>query len=177
MKTSCGKLFAAFAAVLVAGAQTTSGRVAAVDQHATGAEFIRLGGNLPTGSVLREIDDPSTGARWLLVRDPAHPEGPGRMVLSALSSVGEGSAAADSTRERMSIASGQARHFVIRAGDALLVEEHSAAVDAQLEAVALGPAVLGAEFRARLRIGGKVVRVSALGPGRATFVDEKGARR
>ena len=42
-----------------------------------------------------------------------------------------------------------------------MVEEHTAVVDARLEAVALGPAAKGGEFRARLKIGGKVVRVIA----------------
>ena len=31
--------------------------------------------------MVREIDDPHTGDRWKLMRDPVHPEGPGRLVL------------------------------------------------------------------------------------------------
>src|ERR1017187_10219314 len=35
-----------------------------------------------TGQVLRVIDDPHTGARWLLVRDGIYPAGPGRLLLA-----------------------------------------------------------------------------------------------
>ena len=61
---------------------------------------------------------------------------------------------------------------MIRAGDALLVEEHTAVVDARLEAVALESAAKGARFKARLKIGGKVVRAVAISPGRAGFAPE-----
>ena len=61
---------------------------------------------------------------------------------------------------------------MIHTGDALMVEEHTAVVDARLEAVALEPAVMGARFKARLKIGGKVVRVVAVSPGRASFAPE-----
>ena len=56
-------------------------------------------------------------------------------------------------------------HPVIHAGDVLIVEEHTAVVEARLEAVALGPAAAGAIFRARLKIGGKVVRAVAVSAG------------
>ena len=65
---------------------------------------------------------------------------------------------------------------VIRAGDRLIVEEHTAVVEARLEAVALGPAASGSPFQVRLTIGGKVVRAVALGPGRAAFAAETEAR-
>jgi hypothetical protein len=61
---------------------------------------------------------------------------------------------------------------VIHTGDALLVEEHTALADAWLEALALANAVVGAEFKARLRIGGKVVRVVAVAKGRAMLAPE-----
>jgi flagella basal body P-ring formation protein FlgA len=61
---------------------------------------------------------------------------------------------------------------VIRTGDALLVEEHTAVVDARLEAVALESAAKGARFKTRLEIGGKVVRAIAISPGRAGFAPE-----
>ena len=60
----------------------------------------------------------------------------------------------------------------IHAGDALTVEEHTALVDARLEAIALGPAVEGAYFRVRLKIGGRVVRVEAVSAGHAVFGPE-----
>jgi hypothetical protein len=65
---------------------------------------------------------------------------------------------------------------VIHAGDALIIEENSALVEARLEAVALGPAESGWAFNARLKIGGNVVRVVALGPGRAAFAPPTEAR-
>jgi hypothetical protein len=121
----------------------------------------------PEVQVLREIDDPSTGDLWLLVRDPSRPAGPGRFLLA---------------RQRMNtqrtISGGPAQPLsrgerpVIHTGDALMVEEHTAVVDARLEAVALEPAVKGAHFKARLKIGGKVVRVVAVSPGRADFAAE-----
>jgi flagella basal body P-ring formation protein FlgA len=50
-----------------------------------------------------------------------------------------------------------------------MIEEHTAIADVQLEAVALSPAMVGAAFKVRLTVGGKVMRVMALGPGHATF--------
>lgn len=123
------------------------------------------------GEIVREIDDPSTGGRWLLMRDAAHPAGPGRMVL-----VADGKAAADRVTAASMWRLRASRLFVIRAGDALIVEEHTPVVDARLEAVALGPASAGAEFNVRLKIGGKVLRAVALGPGRAAFARQNGAQ-
>jgi hypothetical protein len=61
-------------------------------------------------------------------------------------------------------------------GDRLIVEEDTPVASARLEALALGPASPGVEFMVRLRIGGKVMRVVALGPGRAAFATESEAR-
>ena len=58
---------------------------------------------------------------------------------------------------------------MIRAGDKLVVEEHSLTTDAYLEGVALGPAGPGAALRVRLSIGSRVVRAVAVAPGRATL--------
>ncbi len=118
-------------------------------------------------NVLREIDDPATGDLWLLLRDPSQPAGPGRLVLAPQRTVsqkrmGDGPAPAVPGGERP----------VIHTGDALTVEEHTPVVDARLEGVALGPAAKGAYFRARLKIGGKVVRVEAVAPGHAVFGPE-----
>jgi hypothetical protein len=52
------------------------------------------------------------------------------------------------------------------------VEEHTEVVDVRLEAVALEPAVKSAHFKARLKIGGQVVRVVAVSSGRASFETE-----
>lgn len=121
----------------------------------------------PQDEVLRQIEDPSTGDLWLLLRDSNHPGGPGRLVLarqrlSTQKATSGGSAKPLSFDERP----------VIRTGDALAVEEHTAVADVRLEAVALEPAVKGAHFKARLEIGGMVVRVVAIAPGRASFAPE-----
>lgn len=117
--------------------------------------------------IVREIDDPHSGVRWLLLIDPQHPGGPGRLVPAA--AVGN---------ERMqSKAEGQKAEApqqpVIRAGEKLIIEEHSPSIDARLEAIALNPAVVGGTLTARLAIGGRVVRAMAVAPGRALLAPEK----
>jgi hypothetical protein len=138
-------------------------------------------GQAATGEIVREIDDPNTGARWLLRRDPSHPGGPGRMVLGAQSqghALGNAANATeiggqhDGAREAQATAPVQP---VIRSGDRLIVEEHTSVVDASLEAVALNPAAVGSSLMVRLAIGGRLVRAVALAPGRASFQAEIGA--
>ena len=58
---------------------------------------------------------------------------------------------------------------IIRAGDHLSIEQHSAVADVQLTAIALGPAKAGSTLNVRLEIGGRVVRAIAVGPGHALF--------
>jgi hypothetical protein len=124
------------------------------------------------GEIVREIDDPHTGDRWLLVRNDRHPGGPGRLVLASVHGNESGGA-----HSRAAVQAGEASfHPVIRAGDRLIVEEHTARVDAVLEARALGPAAAGSAFDVRLKIGGKVVPAMALAPGRAAFQPETGVR-
>jgi hypothetical protein len=113
------------------------------------------------GQVVRVIDDPSTGSRWLLAKDAAFPGGPGRMLLAFAGESRIGTAAATrSTRPPLAI----------RTGDRLLVEESSAVAEVRLEAVAMGSAPAGALLDVRLKIGGRVLRVRALGAGRAEFL-------
>ncbi len=124
----------------------------------------RLIGFLPSlsaANVIREIEDPSSGARWLLVRDAEHPGGPGRLVL-----------AASSLPAHLSGAAQPMPRAVIHAGDHITVEEHTARVDAVLEAVALAAAASGSLVRARLQAGGRIVRAVATGAGRATLAPE-----
>lgn len=120
-----------------------------------------------TQGALRVIHDPSTGARWLVVRDPQHPGGPGRLVRAKDESQDPGASG-------VRMAGGQGREpvtapprLVVRGGESLAVEDKSPMVETHLEAVALGPAALGETLLARLRPGGSVVRVVALGAGRA----------
>jgi hypothetical protein len=118
--------------------------------------------------ILREIDDLQNGNRWLLVRDDAHPGGPGRMVLVAPpgdESVGT---------FRLSATGAEKASVVVHAGDRLIVEEHTARVDATLEARALASAAQGAVLNVRLTMSGKVMCAVVLGPGRAALQPETG---
>lgn len=107
---------------------------------------------------LREIDDPHSGLRWLLVRDATHPGGPGRLVEL------HGETALDRAPSPALP--------VIHMGDRVRVEEHTRVADAIFDSVALGPAVKGAPLRLRLRIGGRIVRAIAVAPGRAALTLE-----
>lgn len=124
---------------------------------------------------LREICDAPNGARWLLLRDPEHPGGPGRLALAA--PVGSDRVVLPAN-QAVNQATNQAADRepilppaqpVIRGGDRLVVEESSPVVEGRFEAVALGPAAVGSVFEARLKVGGKPVQVVALGPGRAAL--------
>jgi hypothetical protein len=123
--------------------------------------------NTAHGEIVREIDDPHTGDRWLLMRNEQFPGGPGRLVLVAAHRV-----AYINSPERLAsnAEAGESSLVpVIRTGDKLIVEEHTAVVDAVLEARALSPAAVGAGLDVRLAIGGNVMRAVALGPGRAAL--------
>ena len=123
------------------------------------------------GEVVHTINDPQTGHRWLLLRGPKG--GPGRLVPAPADSKGhllndhalQGYPTSDPSVSP-----------VICAGDRVIVEENSPVVSARLEAIALGPALSGSQLNVRLAIGGHVVRALALGPGRAVFASNNGAR-
>jgi hypothetical protein len=121
------------------------------------------------GEILREIDDPHNGDRWLLIRNDQYPGGPGRLVRIAIGQPTSEAAMQQSARQAEVV-------LVIHSGDRLTVEEHTPVVDAVLEARALRPAAAGAVFEVRLAIGGKVVRAVALGPGRAALEPERGVQ-
>jgi hypothetical protein len=116
----------------------------------------------PPGELLREIDDPHTGLRWLLFRDPAHPGGPGRLV--PVSAGAPQPAGSDNARLL-----DPPLPPIIRAGDRVIVEQETPVIDARLEGTALGPAQPGSALRVRLRIGGQIVSAVALAPGRAAL--------
>ena len=100
------------------------------------------------GDTERTIVDPATGQRWALLRDSAHPGGPGRLEPLA---AGQGRASTPVAKPVC----------VIRAGDRIVVEEHTSAVDLSLEAVAMHRAAEGEGVRARLVAGGAVVMARA----------------
>ncbi|HKF45768.1 MAG TPA: hypothetical protein VKB38_00325 [Terracidiphilus sp.] len=110
--------------------------------------------------VVRELDDPHSGERWILVPALDHSAGPGRWIVDPAMPAGALGRAGSEKGEAIA-------KPVIRAGDAIRVEEHTALVDATLEALAMGDAVAGASLRVKLKAGGHVVRAIAVGPGRA----------
>jgi len=170
-------LTASTGAVGQAAIVAPSGRMVMVSS--TGPDAVTM---QATGEVVREIDDPHTGARWLLMRDSSHPGGPGRMVLAfaprdqALSKF-DGEMRIGVKNDLQPLLAGSApAQPVIRAGDRLTVEENTAVVEARLEAVALNPAAIGSPLNVRLAIGGRVVRVVAVAAGRAALLAETEAR-
>ena len=112
--------------------------------------------------IVREIDDPRNGDRWLLVRDSSHPGGPGLLLLASAAKITSGQAGPELA----------AQPPIIRAGDRVIVEENTAVAEARLEAVALSPAWPGSLFSVRLAMGGRVLRVLAARPGRAVLQQE-----
>jgi hypothetical protein len=154
------------AAALAAGMLRAQGVGAAPGQGSASAVTASHAGE-DSVEVLKVIADPHTGTRWLLLRDLSHPGGPGRLVPAGeLPANLLPSLRADATGAAAQPDALQVRP-VIHTGDRLIVEEHTAVVDASLEAVALSAALPGAAFDVRLKWGGKVLRVWAAGPGRA----------
>ncbi len=177
LKAKAGLAVMVSAAWMPVYSQSAAGDAPAASELRIAAMNLRAAAG-PAGEVVREIDDPDTGHRWKLMRDPVHPGGPGRLVLAAGPGI-EPVSASSGDRKRVAISAARpAPHYpVIHAGDALLVEEHTAVVEARLEAVALGPAVEGASFRVRLKIGCRVVRAVAVSAGHAVFASEGEAQQ
>lgn len=138
-----------------------------------------------TGHVLRVIEDPALNVRWLLLPDRDHPGGPGHLIRvpvgfqspprSGTDRVAGSSGGA--SRQGVLERAGAHLRLVIRAGDRLQLVAETEVARVRLEAVATEPAAAGESFRARLILGGKVVRAVALGPGHATFAPLSGGWR
>lgn len=125
--------------------------------------------------IVREIDDPATGDRWLLKRNAQDSAGPGRMVLLARKNTLPAPAVNSAGSARGGVEAGDSL-ALFRAGDHLIVEQHTRLIDAVLDAIALSPAREGESFRARLSIGGRVVKAIAVAPGHAILLPDSGAR-
>ncbi|MFZ2022585.1 MAG: hypothetical protein ACLPZY_17580 [Terracidiphilus sp.] len=160
--------------IAIAAAETAPAQTAKENRDCAGANDAAAIVVLPARSAsaaLGEIDDPATGDRWLMERNEMHPEGPGRLVrLAGVGGAAGGFASAVKVRRQDAAGSDVSRQIVIHDGDVLVLEEHTALVDARLEAVALGSAMRGEELRVRLKIGGKVVRAVATIIGRAELL-------
>lgn len=116
----------------------------------------------PASEIVREIDDPSTGTRWLLYRNIANPGGPGRLILVGVvrpASLHRGATFA-------------AAGPVVHTGDRVVVEESTPILDARLAATALNPASSGGPVRVRLELGGQIVAATAIAPGRVALEQE-----
>jgi len=142
-----------------------------------------LSNQIPAESIIREIDDSRNGVRWLLLRDESHPGGPGRLVpvagsapAASLKSAGKANSPAGSAHATTAVPGAAVSSPVVRAGDRLIVEEHTRVADVRLEAVALGAATAGSALNVRLKVGGKVLRAIATESGRATLQAETEAR-
>ena len=138
----------------------------------------------PTGRVVRTIEDPGTGARWLLICDANDPGGPGRLIAGkntgTFANTGSLATGVEPGRNRVhdsTMVHGSAIAAAVRSGDLLIVEEHTATAEAYREAVAQGTAAVGSLVNVRLKAGGKVVRAVVLGPGRAALAPAVGVRR
>ncbi len=129
------------------------------------------------GRLVRVIEDPNLGDHWLLCRSLDHPGGPGRLLQVAANRVARMNKLAGSARAVEAVAFNDAAMPAIRAGDWVVVEENSAVAQARLGAVALESATIGSAFHARMEIGGRVLRVVAVGSGRAVFLLQNGAGR
>jgi hypothetical protein len=120
---------------------------------------------------LRELEDPATHQHWLLIRDRNRATGPALFVKQ-----GPHSACAFLTLEedirRPEFQLPVRSMPVIRAGDQILLLEHTTVSDAELEATALEAAAAGAALRVRIKFGGLTVRAIAVAPGQATLVHD-----
>ena len=116
--------------------------------------------------ILREIKDPYSPARWVIIRNVLNPAGP---ALIAAEDDHAQTGPSSKTGKRTPSA-------VIHAGNHIVVEEHTTAAESYLEAIALGAAEVGAALNVRLKIGGKVVRAVAIAPGRAALAPSREAK-
>jgi hypothetical protein len=102
--------------------------------------------------IIREIDDPATGDRWFLEQDSQHPGGPGRMVL-----VAQGKALPPARAFSEDAGMGldtRTPAKLIRAGDHLIVEEHTSLVDAVLKRLHWPRPALAELFASASRLAG-----------------------
>jgi len=125
---------------------------------------------------LREIEDPSTHQRWLLIRDRERAAGPAIFVQEL-----HCAPCAFFASRTINCGSGYqppVRHVpIIHAGDRVILSEHTEVSDAELESTALEPAAPGDALRVRLKFGGFTARAIATASGQATLAPAASRRR
>lgn len=155
----------ALAGALAVAAETMGGKDAAPAVIVSSGPLVSS-----AAPVVREINDPALGVLWLLIKDPQHSGGPGKFVMVDKT---KGLRSADAS----ALQGIEQALPVIHAGERVVVEEHSAVVDARLEGTALEPALQGAPLRVRLKLSGQVVHAIAQASGRALLAPEGEAER
>jgi hypothetical protein len=130
-------------------------------------------GSLP---VVREIDDAQEGLRWLLVKNADTP-GPGKLIPVARESVSSRNQLVGRNQSVNPRAGEAGFRPVIRAGEALTIEEYSDSAQIRLEGTATIPAAVGQIFKVRLMAGSATVNAIAIGPHRAKLTPLREANR
>jgi hypothetical protein len=117
---------------------------------------------------MRIIKDPGTRQCWLLESGFDRPATPARLVLLP----SETSCAGPDTKGQDGHLHGYFRNQsipVIRAGDTLILSEHTSVSDIQLEAIALSAAAIGEALTVRLKIGGRPLHAIATAADQASL--------
>jgi hypothetical protein len=122
------------------------------------------------------IEDPGTHQHWILLRNLSRPAAPAALVQSPRNSSCSGFSPERSDLRFPSHSDGPSLP-VIRAGDYLVVSEHTRFFDAELEASALKSAAIGESLTVRLKFGGRTLNAIATAPGRAISSDDLGEVR
>jgi hypothetical protein len=141
-------------------------------QHAECLKFIRPLSNVAARyRAVRAIEDRGTHQHWLVLEDLSRPTAPALFVQAPgdLSCVPPRPTEAGS---RLTLPVPEFSLPAIRAGDPIVLFEHTPISDAELEATALKAAAVGQPLTVRLKFGGHIVHAIANAPGRATVSAE-----
>ncbi|HVJ07580.1 MAG TPA: flagella basal body P-ring formation protein FlgA [Acidisarcina sp.] len=117
-------------------------------------------------SVVRSIEDPALGKSWGLLKDCAHPGGPGRLVALAPPTAG----AAKAGQGNATVAVAKREPVEIHAGETIALVEETSVVHLALQAIALESGAKGTRIKVRLVGGGSVLTAAVLGPGQAGLI-------
>lgn len=124
----------------------------------------------------RVILDAGTHQRWLLERNVSRPAFPARLIPVS----GELSCARFGFEESGHRSTSNPKRPllpVIRAGDSLILVEHTRVSDARFEGIALSTGAAGEAIQVRLKIGGRTLIAIPTAPGRAMLLTEDGEVR